>query len=251
METDKRINPQHYARVGGFIYLLIILTGIVQEQFIRGKIVVAGDTAATAIKLRSMELLWRTGIALEMLMVIFTVCVSLIIYVLTRAVHKELSLLALFFGLLAIAVQASYSLHLVEALFPLSNSKHLASFTIEQLQALSYRSIQTHGFGFAIALLLFGPFFFLTGYLIYRCGYIPKVLGILYVAAGLSYLISSFMLILAPAIGAKYYFFMVAPAFIGELSLSLWLLLKGVYTERWNIVINKIRTNNSFNEKLA
>lgn len=242
MELSKKsteISPQVYARIGGIIYLLMIVLGIIQEVLIRGKIVVAGDASTTAANLRSMEMLWRLGIAFEMLMVIITICLTLVIYVLTRPVNKNLALLAAFFGLLATGVQAAYSLHLIEALFPAGNTKYLNAFSAEQLNAMTSLSIKTHGLGFAIALLLFGPFFFITGYLIYLSGYLPKFLGVLYVIAGLSYFISSFTIILAPAFGAKYYFFMAGPALIGELSLSLWLLIKGVDTARWNKIINE------------
>jgi hypothetical protein len=228
--------PQVYARTGGLLYLLMIILGIIQEMFIRGKIVVVGDAAATASNLRSMEMLWRLGIAFEMLMVILTVCLSLVLYVLTRPVNKNLALLAAFFGLLAIGVQAAYSLHLIEALFPAGNETYLNAFSAEQLNAMTTLSIKTHGSGFAVALLLFGPFFFTTGYLIYQSGYLPKFLGVLYVIAGLSYFISSFILILAPAFGAKYYFFIAGPALIGELSLSSWLLIRGVNSDRWSIM---------------
>lgn len=241
METNNRndsINPLRYARTGGVLYLMMIACGIVNEMFIRGVIIVPADAAATAVNLNIMETTWRAGIALEMLMVILTVCLSLVLYVLTRPVQKALAQLALIFSLLAIGVQAAYTLHLMEAIFPLGNSKYLSSFTVAQLQALSNMSIEAHGLGFAIALLLFGPFFFITGYLIYYSGYLPKVLGLLYVIAGLSYFISSFVLILAPAFGAKYYFFIAGPALIGELGLSLWLLIKGVDAKRWNMVIN-------------
>lgn len=231
------ISPNLYARIGGLLYLLMIVIGILNEVFFRGKIVVPGNVTETATNLRSMEMVWRVGIAFEMLMVILTVCLSLVLYVLTRPVNKQLALLAVFFGLLAIGVQAAYSLHLLEALFPLANTNNANVFTPEQLNTMSSLSIKTHGSGFAIALLLFGPFFFITGYLLYQSGYLPKFLGVLYVIAGLSYFISSFTLILAPAFGAKYYFFIAGPALIGELGLSLWLLVKGVNTEQWNKMV--------------
>lgn len=80
---------------------------------------------------------------------------------------------------------------------------------------------------------LFGPFFLITGYLIYKSGYIPKIIGILYFIPGFSYTISSLALIVAPQFGSKYYFLIAGPAIIGELSLSLWLLIKGVNIEKW------------------
>lgn len=232
--SNTAISPQLYARTGGVLYLLMILLGIIQEAAIRGKIVVHGDATATAKNLRSMELLWRAGIGIEMLMIILTVCVTFIIYVLTKPVNRHLALLAVFSGLLACGVQAAYSLHLVEALYPQGGSTWLNAFTQEQLNVMTSLSIKTHSSGFAIVLLLFGPFFFITGYLVYQSGYLPKFIGVLYVIAGFSYFISSFVLILAPVFGAQYYFFIAGPALIGELSLSLWLVIKGVNRQQWD-----------------
>ena len=84
---NKEIDPQTYARVGGALYLTIIVLGMIEELVIRGRV--------TAANLQKMEMLWRAGIAMEMVMIILTVALSVILYVLTRPVQKELALMAL------------------------------------------------------------------------------------------------------------------------------------------------------------
>jgi hypothetical protein len=177
---NEDINPQVYARVGGVLYLTMIALGIIEEVFIRGRIMVGGDAAATFANLQKMEMLWRSGIAIEMLMGIITIALSVIVYVLTRPVHKELALMALLFSTVAIAVESAYAIQLVEALFPLGKSAYLIAFTPGQLQAMTALAMKAHVFGFGIALLLFGPFFLVTGYLIFTSGYFPKPIGVLY-----------------------------------------------------------------------
>ncbi len=226
-------SPRLYARIAGVLYLIIIVLGAVGELFVRGKIVVPGDAAATAANLKSMESLWRFGIASELFLGICTITLALILYVLLKPVNKDLAMLATFFNLVAIAVETAYSLQLVETLFPLGNAAYLKAFTPEQLYAMATLSIKAHAMGFGIALLLFGPFFLVAGYLIFKSGYFPKLLGILYLIPGLSYLTSSFALILAPAFAGRYYFVMAGPAIIGEGALCFWLLAKGVNVERW------------------
>src|SRR5215217_2512929 len=98
---NEEINPQVYARAGGILYLIMIALGIIEEFFVRGRIAVAGDAAATFANLQKMALLWRTGIAIELVMVIITIVLSVILYVLTRPVQKELALLALLFSSIA------------------------------------------------------------------------------------------------------------------------------------------------------
>jgi Domain of unknown function (DUF4386) len=227
------ISPQVYARIGGVLYLIIIVLGAVGELFIRGRIIVPGNAMATAANLKAMESLWRFGIASELFLGICTITFTLILYVLLRPVNRDLALLATFFGLVATAVETAYSLQLVEALYPLGDAAYLKAFTSEQLYAMVSLSIKAHADGFGIALLLFGGFFPVAGYLIFKSGYFPKAIGILYLIPGLSYLTSSFALILAPTFANRFYFVMAGPALIGEASLCLWLLVKGVNIQQW------------------
>lgn len=242
-------SPQVYARIGGVLYLIIIVLGAVGELFIRGSIVVPGDAAATAANLRSMESLWRFGIASELFLGICNIVLTLILYVLLRPVSRDLALLATFFGLIATAVETAYSLQLVEALFPLGNAAYLKAFTPEQLYAMASLAIKAHGEGFGIALLFFGPFFPVAGYLIFKSGYFPKAIGILYLIPGLSYLTSSFALILAPTFAGRFYFVMAGPALIGELSLCLWLLVKGVNVPKWEKQVSAGRVSGALSEE--
>jgi hypothetical protein len=230
---NRQINPQLYARVGGVLYLLIIALGAIQETVIRGRITAGGDAATTFANLQKMELLWRIGIAMEMVLIIATIVLSVILYVLTKPVHKELALLALLFGSIATAVEAAYSMQLVEALFPLGRSAYLTAFTPGQLQAMTALAMKAHVFGFGIGLLLFGPFFLITGYLIFTSDYLPKTIGVFYQLAGLAYLFNGFVLLLAPQLSGLAFTIMAGPAFIGETSFALWLLIKGVNIERW------------------
>lgn len=227
------LSPRIVARLGGANYLLIIILGIFVELFVRGKIVVSGDAAATAANLRSMESLWRLGIAAEMIMVVCTVASALIFYILLRPVSRDLALLATLFSAVAIAVEASYALKLLEALFPLGGAAYLQSFTPEQLSAMVSMTMRSHGLGFGIALLLFGPLFLVRGYLIFKSGYLPKMLGVLYQIAGVAYLTNGFTLILAPQLAGKVFLIIAGPGFVGEASLCLWLLFKGINMDQW------------------
>jgi hypothetical protein len=230
---NREINPQVYARVGGILYLIMIALGLMEEVFIRGRIMVGGNAAATFANLQKMEMLWRTGIAIELLMMVIAIPLAMILYVLTRPVHKELALLALLFNVIATAVESAYSIQLVEALFPLGSNAYLTAFTPGQLQAMTALAMKAHVFGFGIALLLFGPFFLVTGYLIFTSGYLPKPLGVLYQLAGLAYMFNGFALVLAPQFAGRVFMIIAVPAFVGETSFAVWLLSKGVGIERW------------------
>jgi hypothetical protein len=233
--TDRTVetSPQLYARTGGVLYLIIIVLGIFGEAFVRDTIFVSGDAAATAANLRSMESLWRFGIATELFLLICAIALTLIFYVLLRPVSRELALLAVFFNLVSVAVEAVAALDLLAALFPLGNAGYLKAIPSEQLYVMASLSVRSHSHGFGVALIFFGCVCLILGYLIFRSGYLPKAIGVLMQIAGLSYLTDSFALILAPAFANRIFPAVLVPAFVGEASLCLWLLVKGVNVPKW------------------
>jgi hypothetical protein len=230
---EAQASPQTYARVGGVLYLIIIVLGLFGEAFIRGGLVVPGDAAATSANVNASEFLWRVTIAGEFVMVICSVALSVIFYVLLRPVSRDLALLAAFFNLVSLAVQATNNLHLMEALSPLANAEYLNALDPEQRYALTYLSIRAHGQGYSVALLLFGCVCLVWGYLIFRSGYLPKVIGVLMQIAGLCYLTHGFILILVPPAAIRLFPGILIPSFVAELSLCLWLLVKGVNVPKW------------------
>jgi Domain of unknown function (DUF4386) len=230
---ETEVSPQVLARIGGLLYLIIIVLGIYQEAFIRGRIIVAGDATATAANLAEMESLWRVGIAAEFVLLICAIALMPIFFILLRPVSVYLALLAVFFNLVSVAVEAVAALQLVVALFPLENAEYLGAFQPEQLYTLARLSIRSHAYGFGVGLIFFGCECLILGYLIFRSGYLPKVIGVLMQIAGLCYLINSFSLILAPTFADQLFPAILVPAFVGEASLCLWLLVKGVNIAKW------------------
>jgi hypothetical protein len=233
-QTSIETSPQVYARLGGALYLIIIALGIFAQVFVRDRIVVSGDPAATAAHLTSMESLWRFGIASEFLAVICTIVLAMVYFFLLRPVSKELNLLATLFRVTAIVVQAVSLVNLVAALLPLVNAAFIKAFTPEQLYALTSLAIRSHGYGYSAALLFSGCTFLVHGYLIFRSGYLPRALGVMIQIAGLGYISNGFAIILYPAIANLVFLAIILPVFISETSLSLWLLVKGVNVQKWN-----------------
>ena len=226
-------SPQLYARIGGVLYLIIIVVGLFGEAFVRDRLIVSGDATATAANIRSMESLWRFHIAAELFLLICAVALLLILFALLRPVNRDLVLLAAFFNLVSIGLEAAITMYLLEALFPLGNAGYLKAFAPEQLYAMTSLSLKSHSYGFGVSLIFFGCFCLVIGYLIFRSGYLPKTIGVLMQIAGVCYLTNSFALILAPAFANRIFPAILVPAFVGEASLCLWLLVKGVNVQRW------------------
>jgi hypothetical protein len=218
------------ARAAGVLYLTIIVMGIFAEFFVRSSLIVAGDATATANNIMVSEGLFRLGIAGDLIMILCDVALALLFYVLLKPVNKSLSLLAAFFRLTQAAVLGVNLLNLLFVLQLLSGADYLAAFSAEQLYALVLQFLDAHGIGYSIGLVFFGIQCAVLGYLICKSDYIPRILGILLILASAGYLTDSFAkFLLSEYQNYETLFALVVflPAFIAELSLCLWLIIKG------------------------
>lgn len=224
-------SPQIYARTGGVLYLFIVAAGLFAQIFVRSKLIVSGDAAATAANILANEQMFRMAFAGEILMLVFDVALALIFYVLLRPVNKNLALFAAFLRLAMAAISGVNALNHFSALIILQGGEFMTGFDASQLNALSYLSLRVHNFGYHIALVFFGFYCLTTGYLIFRSGYLPKILGGLMIVAGAGYLANSFSAIAAPQLSNMAF---LLPALVAEVSLALWLTVMGVNVGRWN-----------------
>ena len=225
---------QRIARVGGVLYLIIIVIGARGEAVVRGTIVVAGNATATAANLRSMEWLWRLGVAGELVLLTCATGLAVILYVLLRPVSRDLALLAVFLNLVCIAIEGVAAGALAATLLPMTNAAYINAFSPEQLNAMALLSVRTHSLGFGIALIFFGVECVILGYLIARSGYMPRPIGVLMQVAGVCYVINSFALLLSPSLSSRLFPAILIPSLIAELSFAVWLLVKGARAEQWN-----------------
>ena len=226
-------SPNTYARIGGALYLFIIVAGIFGEAVVRNGIIVSGDAVATARNIAAAQTLWRVGIMGDLLMHVCDIPLMLIFYTLLRPVDRFLAQLALLFTLTQSAVLVASKLSQLTPLFLVSGAQYLKAFDEPQRDALAYLALRSDSYGFGVGLIFFGCACLVIGYLIRRSEFLPKILGALMQFAGVCYLVNSFALILAPPLASALFPAILLPAFVGELSLCLWLLIKGVDVARW------------------
>jgi len=230
------------ARLGGLIYLAIIVLGIFGEVFVRGSLVVSGDAESTASNILASQDLWRAGIASDLLMHVLDVPLIVILYLLLRPVNRSLALLASLLNIVQTCVLVANKLTLIVPLLVLPESLQLSGLSRQELHALSYVAINLHGYGFGVGLIFFGFASLTRGYLIFKSGYFPGILGVLLGFAGVSYLVNSFALLLAPSLASAMFPVILLPALVGELAFCLWLLVKGLDANAWK---RQVSTTNS------
>jgi hypothetical protein len=225
-------SPRLMARIAGLLYLIVIVGGIFAEIFVRGRLVVLGDAAATAHNIVTHELLYRLGFGAEIFYCACNVPLTLIFYALFKVVNRNVAWLVVFFSLVGTAVESVSLLDHFAPLILLGSGHYLSAFTAEQLGAAAYISLQLFEYGFAICLVFFGFYCLSLAYLIFRSTFFPRIIGALLVIEGLLYLINSFANFLAPGIAARVFPYLAASA-VAEISLCLWLLVMGVNVQRW------------------
>lgn len=220
------------ARVASVLYLLIVLLSIPVHFVIPGQLVIAGDAAATASNIMASEGLFRMGIGAELVLLLSEIVLSVLLYVLLKPVNKTLSLVAAVSRLAMTVIHGANLLTHFIVLLLLSGAGYLTVFAPNQLHALVMVFLDAYDYGFTIGIVFLVLHALILGYLIFKSGYFPRILGVLFVIASLGYLIDGFSHVLI-ANYQKGPVYLALPIAIAEIAFPLWLLIKGVNVEQW------------------
>ncbi len=228
-------SPRVQARIGGFLYLLIILGGLFAPFAVAPSGMMLGAASLPTIaQILASRSLYVLGGAVQLIVYACDVGVALIFYELLKPVNKTVALLAMLFRLVFVAIAGANMLNHFAPLVLLSGADFLSAFTPDQLAELALAFIRLRTFGFDIALVFFGFHCILVGYLIFRSTFLPRVLGIALAIGGVGYLASILTTAIPPAIRVHLFPYIMLPAGIAEISLTLWLIVVGVNVLRWN-----------------
>ena len=228
MERIAEVSPRFKARMAGACQLLEAITATFGQVIVLGRVVVSGNAAATAANILGHERLFWLGFASSLLGVAFHIAWGLLIYVLLKPVNRSLSLLAAFFVLVCCAMQALTSLLYLAPLLILQGGSSVSAFTAEQLQALAVMFLKLNQYAFNADIVFFGFWCILTGYLIFRSTFLPRVLGVFVMISGLGW-----VTYLSPPVADYLSLYIAAASALGEIPMELWLMVKGVNDQRW------------------
>lgn len=227
-ERTKEASLRLKARITGALYLLTILTGIFSAGYVTGKLVVNGDAAATAANILAHRGLLQLGFAIYLIEMACQVAITALFYDLLKPAGRSVSLVAAFLGLTGCIIKTFSRVFFIAPLFILGGAHYLTVFSVEQLQALALLFLKVNDRGAGVALVFFGFYAILTGYLIIKSTFLPRILGVLSVLGGLGWLT-----FLYPPLGGRLFPFIAIFAILGAASLIFWLLVKGVNEQRW------------------
>jgi uncharacterized protein DUF4386 len=239
-QKAKEWSPKAKARLAGVFEALEGFTSSWGQVTVLGQLMVVGNAAATAANILQHETLFRLGFASSLFGVVFHLGWAFLFYQLFRPVNRSVSFCALLVILVGCAIQAVTALLYFAPLLVLKAGSSLNALTEQQVQALAYMFLKLNGLAMDTNLVFFGLWCVLTGYLIFRSTFLPRILGVLLAIDGLGW-----MTFMSPPLG-HYLFPIIAVACgLAEFPLQLWLLIFGVNNERWKAQAEGIERSNS------
>ena len=227
-------SPLIYARLTGLLLLLLVVVGPFSQLYVPSTLIVPGDATATADNIRASESLFLSGIVGQSVVFLTEIVLTVLLYVLLRPVSRTLSLAAAFARLAMTVVMGGNLLSYFIALLLLSGASYLTVFEPDQLDALALLSLNVHQYGVYVWQMFFGLNLFVLGYLVFKSGYFPRILGILMVVGASGYLLDAYGNVLFHNYGETFGWVVGVTAVFGELPFFLWLLIKGVNVQRYN-----------------
>jgi hypothetical protein len=222
------LSPRKIARLAGFLYIMYVITSVIADFF--GNFVFV-DAPATLNTIIAHESLFRVGFVISLFSVVFFVLAAWALYVLLKPVNKNLALLFLLLNLGGFVIWCLSVLNLYGSLMLLSGADYLKVFQPDQLQSQAMLFINLYKNGSVIAQIPYGVWLFPLGYLVFKSRFLPKILGALLIADCFGLLIYVLQRFLLPGYDVLSYPCLII-SFIAEISLSLWLLIKGVKEQK-------------------
>lgn len=222
---------QSHARLAGAMYLLTMATALFGEAYVRASLLVSESAAKTAENLIASNQLYRLGLVTDLLTFAGVIVLVWALYQLLRPVDRRLAALAAFFRLVEVAVHISALAFGVAALSLLARGEFTQGFTDAQLYSLAGFALRAQGAGLSLGFIPLGLGSAVFAYLLLRSGYVPRVLAGGGVVASLLLALYSLGVVLSPAT-TDFFYLAMGPMFLYEVSLGLWLLVRGVNLSR-------------------
>jgi hypothetical protein len=215
------------ARVAGFLYLLVIVVGFLDLEILPGRFIKSGDAVATAHNITGHQSLFRTLIASDLIAGVLWLLVVLALYRLLKNVDRTQAVLMLILGaLLQVPLYFIMPVSYAGALLILTNPSIAPAFSVVQRDAMAMLFLRLHGYQLLTSLVFAGLWLFPFGVLVYKSGFLPRILGVWLIADGFAWLAIVFTGIFAPQ-NAGMVRTITTPLTVAEIAIALWLAILG------------------------
>lgn len=222
------MSTMQLARLSGFIYLILILSGIFGLVYVPATLIDWSSPAATAAQIHSQEFLFRLGIVAELVCFVCFIFLPLMLYKLLAWVNRQAAILMLVLALISIPVTLVNIVKHIDVLTLLNGHSYLAAIPVEQLQAKIMYLLVSYNNATLVSSIFWGAWLFPFGYLVFKSGILPKFLGVFLILGCLGYMAEfTFKFLLSRETVP---FYIGLPGTIGEFGICLWMLILGAKT---------------------
>jgi hypothetical protein len=214
------------ARIAGAVYLSMVLTAPFSLIYVPSKLIVHGNATATGDNILAHETLFRVSTLGELVGQVIFICLAIALYRLLSGVNRTWAWLMVAFVLVSAAVGFLNALNNIAALLLFRGGEFLTVFDKPQRDALAMLFLRLHSNGHFINEIFWGLWLFPFGLLVFRSGFLPRLLGVWLMINCFAYLaLSVTALFFSDFYGTA--FNIAQPVLFGELAIMLWLLIKG------------------------
>jgi hypothetical protein len=227
-ERKAALSLRAMGRLAGVSYLGIFVAGFIYMALIPNTGLLSKFDAATVDYFVAHLTAFRTGFPFLLIVVACRLILMLLFYELFTPVNRRTSLLAVYFNVVATSLQAGMAIALLVPIVLLGGEPSLAAFTPAQLHALAIAAINLYNLTYYVALAFFGVYDLLLGYLTFKSGLFPRPVGLLMCLSGLGWLTFA-----DPPFAAGLLPYNLAVGLFGEVVMILWLIARGVDSQRW------------------
>lgn len=224
------MSRQQTARLAGALYLAMGLPGAFALIAMPKIFLVPGDAVATASRIAASQGLYRFGVFADLICAVFAIWMVIVLYDLFKDVNRGQARLMVGFALGMVAIGLVNTVLMAGPLVLTSGSGYLSAFDKHQLDALTLGFLGVRSQGIQVATMYWGLWLLPLGSLVYKSGFLPRVLGVLVFIAGCSYVVDSMTYYFLPEYARLIANASALPQGVGEIGFSFWMLIKGVRT---------------------
>lgn len=217
------------SRLAGVLYLIVVLTGFFSLVYVPSQIPLSGDLTTAIDNIRASEALFRSGIAASIVLQVAFLLLPLVLFRLLRPVSEAAATCMVALAVVSVPLALVSLSGRLDALWLVTDLRYAATLTPQQLEAEVLVALGEHRSGLFFAMIFWGLWLFPFGWLVFRSGFLPRILGLFLMLGCVGYLVDVFGELLVPGYTESVVARVAGmPAAIGEIGTCLWLLIVGV-----------------------
>jgi hypothetical protein len=218
------------ARIAGLLYLITVVSGIISLVYVPSRLIVWDNASETYNNIVSNESLFRIGILSDLVLYTTFIFLSLALYKLLRKTNENIARIMVILVLISVPISYVNLINKFDILSLINGTEVLKTIAFNMQYSQMMTLLESHNNGILIVEIFWGLWLFPFGYLVFKSGIIPKIMGVFLMVACFAYLADFLGYFLFPEDFGKTVIPIISSLSqaLGEIGICLWLLILGV-----------------------